>query len=140
MDDTDRKLLALLRADARTPVARLARLVNLSRGAVQNRIERMLADGEIAAFTVRTSPEAEAAQVRAIMGVAVEGERSAAVLRALRGFAEVEAVHMTNGRWDMIVELVTDSLAGFSNALDNIRLIDGIAATETSLLLRTHRF
>jgi DNA-binding Lrp family transcriptional regulator len=139
MDDTDRKLIALLRADARAPVARLARSVNLSRGAVQNRIERMIAAGEIAGFTIRGAPGGQASVVRAIMGVAVEGERSAAVLRALRGFSEVEAVHMTNGRWDMLVELVTDSLAGFSSALDNIRLIDGISASETSLLLRTHR-
>jgi DNA-binding Lrp family transcriptional regulator len=139
MDEIDRKLTALLRADARAPVARLARAVNLSRGAVQNRIDKLLAAGEIAGFTIRSPPEAEASRVRAIMGIAVEGERSASVLRALRGFREVEAVHMTNGRWDMIAELCTDSLAGFSNALDNIRLIEGIAATETSLLLKTHR-
>jgi len=139
MDDIDRKLLTLLRADARAPMARLAREVNLSRGAVQNRIERMIAEGDIAGFTVRLAPQRQDTDVRAIMGVAVEGERSASVLRALRGISEVEAVHMTNGRWDMIVELRTESLAGFSNALDNIRLIDGISATETSLLLRTHR-
>jgi DNA-binding Lrp family transcriptional regulator len=139
MDEIDRKLTALLRADARAPVARLARAVNLSRGAVQNRIDKMLAAGEIAGFTVRSAPEDEAGRVRAIMGIAVEGERSAAVLRGLRGFREIEAVHMTNGRWDMIAELCTESLAGFSNALDNIRLIDGISATETSLLLKTHR-
>ena len=139
MDEIDRKLVALLRADARAPVARLARAVNLSRGAVQNRIDKMLAAGAISGFTIRSPPDAEAARVRAIMGIAVEGERSAAVLRALRGLPEVEAVHTTNGRWDMIAELSTDSLAGFSNALDNIRLIDGISATETSLLLKTHR-
>ena len=139
MDEVDRKLLELLRADARAPVARLARAVNLSRGAVQNRIDKMLAAGEIFGFTIRSPPEAEAGFVRAIMGIAVEGERSAAVLKALRGFREVEAVHMTNGRWDMIAELRTDSLAGFSNALDNIRLVDGISGTETSLLLKTHR-
>ena len=46
---------------------------------------------------------------------------------------------MTNGRWDMIAELETDSLEGFSNALDGVRLIEGIAATETSLLLKTHQ-
>jgi DNA-binding Lrp family transcriptional regulator len=61
------------------------------------------------------------------------------VLRALRGFPEVEAVHMTNGRWDMIAELNTDSLAGFSRALDAVRLVEGISAAETSLLLATHR-
>lgn len=139
MDEIDRRLVALLRADARAPVARLARAVNLSRGAVQNRIDKMVASGEISGFTIKSPPGADATQVRAIMGIAVEGERSAAVLRALRGFREVEAVHMTNGRWDMIAELRTDSLAGFSNALDNIRLIDGISGTETSLLLKTHR-
>jgi DNA-binding Lrp family transcriptional regulator len=139
MDDTDRKLLARLRADARAPVARLAREVNLSRGAVQNRIERMIARGEIAGFTVRVAPEQRPMEVRAIMGLALEGERSAAVLRALRGVSAVCAVHMTNGRWDMIVELRTESLAAFSTALDNIRLIDGISATETSLLLHTHQ-
>jgi hypothetical protein len=39
----------------------------------------------------------------------------------------------------MIAELDTDSLAGFSAVLDVIRLVEGISATETSLLLTTHR-
>ena len=61
------------------------------------------------------------------------------MLKALRGFPQVEAAHRTHGRWDMIVELNTDSLTGFSAALDAIRLVEGIAGTETSLLLTTHR-
>jgi len=139
MDEIDRKLVDLLRANARAPVASLAKAVNLSRGAAQNRIDRMLARGDIAGFTIRVGAASEAERVRAIMAIAVAGERSGAVLRRLRGFPEIEAVHMTNGRWDMIAELETESLAGFSAALDAIRLIDGISATETSLLLTTHR-
>ena len=137
MDDIDQKLITLLRANARAPVAGLAKTLKVSRGTVQNRIDRMLARGDIGGFTVRVPDDAE--RVRAVMAIAVEGERSGAVLRALRGFPEVRAVHMTNGRWDMIAELETDSLEGFSNALDGVRLIEGIAATETSLLLKTHR-
>jgi len=137
MDETDRKLVSLLRANARTPVAALAKQLRVSRATAQNRIDRMLARGEIGGFTVRVAETAE--RVRAIMAIAVEGERCGAVLRALRGFPEVRAVHMTNGRWDMIAELETDSLSGFSNALDAIRLVEGIAATETSLLLKTHQ-
>jgi DNA-binding Lrp family transcriptional regulator len=139
MDDIDCRLLALLRVDARAPVARLAKAVNLSRGAAQNRIDRMIARGEIAGFTIRAGAGSDRDRVRAIMAIAVEGERSAAVLRRLRGVAAVEAVHMTNGRWDMIAELATETLAGFSAALDEIRLVEGIAATETSLLLSTVR-
>jgi DNA-binding Lrp family transcriptional regulator len=98
-----------------------------------------MAGGVIQGFTVKVQAATEAERVRAIMAIAVEGERSGAVLRALRGFPEVKAVHMTNGRWDMIAELNTDSLAGFSRALDAVRLVEGISATETSLLLTTHR-
>jgi len=137
MDDTDRKLITLLRANARTPVATLAKALKVSRGTVQNRIDRMLARGDIGGFTIRLRDQTN--RVRAIMAVAVEGERSSAVLRALRGFPEVRAVHMTNGRWDMIAELETDSLSGFSAVLDAIRLVEGISATETSLLLATHQ-
>lgn len=138
MDQTDQKLIALLRANARAPVASLAKTLKVSRGTVQNRIDRMIARGDIVGFTVKARAESEAERVRAIMAIAVEGERSGAVLRALRGFPQVERVHTTNGRWDMIADLTTDSLAGFSAALDGIRLIDGISATETSLLLKTH--
>jgi len=140
MDETDRKLIALLRVNARVPVAALAKSLKVSRGTVQNRVDRMMARGDIAGFTVKARAETEAQRVRAIMAIAIEGERerSGAVLRALRGFPQVERVHMTNGRWDMIAELNTESLTGFSAALDGIRAIDGISATETSLLLTTH--
>jgi len=60
------------------------------------------------------------------------------VLKALRGFPEVAAVHSTNGRWDLIAELDAASLADFSRLLDEVRTVEGIGASETSLLLRTH--
>jgi len=138
IDDLDRKLLALLRADSREPAASLAAKLKVSRGTVQNRIDRMRARGVIHGFTVRTRPETDALRVRAIMSIAVEGERTAAVIRALKGFAEVAKIHTTNGRWDLVVELETETLEGFSRTLDGIREIPGIAMTETSLLLASH--
>ena len=140
MDDLDHRLIALLREDARGPVAGLAKRLKVSRGTVQARIERMLARGDIAGFTVRVRPEAEAQRVRAVMMIAVEGERSAPVVKALGALPQVAAVHTTNGRWDLVADLDTDSLPDFSATLDAVRLIDGIAATETSLLLSTRRF
>src|SRR3984957_10623387 len=135
MDDLDRRLLELLRANAREPAASLAKKLKVSRGTVQNRIARMLAGGALRGFTVRMAAAAEADQMRAIMCIAIAGEKSAKVVRALKGFPEVENIYTTNGRWDLVAELCTSPLAGFSQALDQIRLIEGIAATETSLLL-----
>jgi DNA-binding Lrp family transcriptional regulator len=140
MDDLDRRIITLLREDARQPVAALSQALKVSRATVQNRIDRMTARGEIAGFTVRMHPEAEAGRVRAIMMIEVEGERSAGVMRALRQRPEVERVHTTNGRWDLVAELSTQTLGEFSGALDAIRLIQGIAASETSILLKTIAF
>ena len=135
MDDLDRQLLALLRTDSRKPAASLALALKVSRGTVQNRIAKLLADGVIQGFTVRTRPELEAQRVRAVMCIAVEGERSSVVVRRLKGVPAVHRIHTTNGRWDLVAELEVGNLGEFSRALDDVRRIEGIAATETSILL-----
>jgi DNA-binding Lrp family transcriptional regulator len=62
------------------------------------------------------------------------------VLRALRGHPNVlRLCSATNGRWDSVAELRVDSLEAFDRVLGQIRLIDGIANTETSILLSTHK-
>jgi DNA-binding Lrp family transcriptional regulator len=138
MDELDRRLLALLRLDARAPASSLAAELRISRGTVQNRIEKLRKNGTIQGFTIRARADLEADRVRAVMSIEVAGEKTMAVVKALRGFPEVVAVHSTNGRWDLVAELDTDSLSGFSHALDEIRRIEGISGSETSLLLRSH--
>ncbi|MDH4051639.1 MAG: Lrp/AsnC family transcriptional regulator [Rubrivivax sp.] len=139
MDDTDRELLALLRQNARATVASLAKSLRVARGTVQNRIARMQADGTIVGYTVRVRPQVEAHRIAALMTIAVEGNRGDAVLRSLRGDPAVQTLHTTNGRWDIVAELRSDSLEAFDRVLGRIRQIDGIAQTETSLLLSTHK-
>jgi DNA-binding Lrp family transcriptional regulator len=140
MDLIDRKLLSLLREDARVPVASLAKILKVARGTVQNRLARLEADGTIVGYTVKLKPEVEEQTIRALMTVAVEGNRTDEVLRSLRGDPAVCALHTTNGRWDIVAELRTDSLEAVDRVLGRIRLIDGISNTETSLLLSTHKF
>ena len=93
----------------------------------------------IGGFTVRLKPEAEPQRVRAITMVAVDGEHATGVVKALRSLPEVHALHTTNGRWDIVVELGVDSLEAFDQALQRIQLIKGISNSETSLLLSTHK-
>lgn len=139
MDDIDRRLIAELRGDARLPVATLAARLGVSRATVRARIDRMVADGVIRGFTIRVAAGAEGTAVRAVMMIEVEGKGTEAVLRRLHGFPEVRALHSTNGRWDIVAELGTDSLEAFDRTLAAIRLIDGIASTETSILLSSRK-
>ena len=137
MDDTDRQLISLLRDNARASVASLAKVLRVSRGTVQNRLNRLEADGTIVGYTTRLKPQVEGHQIRALMTVAVEGNRIDRVLAALRGDPAVTALHTTNGRWDIVAELRAESLEAFDRVLSRIRLLEGIANTETSLLLST---
>jgi len=139
MDDVDRQLIALLRANARAPVAALAKQLKVARGTVQNRLAKLEAAGTIAGYTVRLKPQAEEHRIRALTTIAVDGNRGESVLRTLRGDPAVEALHSTNGRWDIVAELRAENLEAFDRVLGRIRLIDGIASTETSLLLSTHK-
>lgn len=139
MDELDRQLIALLRDNARTPVASLAKALKVARGTVQNRLARLESEGTIVGYTVRLRPQIEEQRIRALMTVAVEGNRTEAVIRALRGEPAVSALHSTNGRWDIVAELRTDSLEAFDRVLARIRLLEGISSTETSLLLSTYK-
>ncbi|MFM0224370.1 Lrp/AsnC family transcriptional regulator [Paraburkholderia dipogonis] len=139
LDDIDRQLIALLRDDARMSVVTLAKHLRVARATVQNRLTRLEKSGVIVGYTVRVKPAAEAHRIRALMSIAVEGNRAADVLKVLRGHPNVATIHSTNGRWDLIAELRADSLENFDRVLGAIRLIDGIASTETSILLSTHK-
>ena len=114
MDDLDRQLISLLRSNARSTVAALAKALQVARGTVQNRIA-------------------------ALMTIEVEGNHLEKVVRTLRGDPEVHTLHTTNGRWDLIAEVGVDSVEALDQAISRIRRIEGIVRTETSLLLSTHK-
>jgi DNA-binding Lrp family transcriptional regulator len=139
MDDLDHRLLALLRGDARASIASLAKKLEVARGTVQNRMARLQADGTIAGYTVRLKPDMQQQQIRALMTIAVEGNQVDAVVKALRGEPAVASLHSTNGRWDLVAELHTDTLATFDRVLAWISRTPGVLSSETSLLLTTFK-
>jgi DNA-binding Lrp family transcriptional regulator len=139
MDDTDQRLIALLRQDARKSVATLAAKLKVSRGTVTNRITRLEDAGVIVGYTVRLRPDAQPNDIRAWMGIAVEGNTTRAVIASLLGEPGVATLHDTNGRWDLLAELRAANLAELSKVLERIRLVKGICSTETSIHLETYR-
>jgi DNA-binding Lrp family transcriptional regulator len=139
MDPLDCKLLGLLRVDARTSTATLAKALGVSRGTVANRIARLEKNGTIVGFTVRLRTGARTAEVKAWVSIAVDGDRTREVARLLLGEPALTALHDTNGRWDLVGEVCATSNADLSEILERIRKIKGIATSETSIHLRTFR-
>ena len=139
LDDTDRQLIALLRRDARLPLATLAAKLGCSRGTVSNRLRKLEDAQVIVGYTVQLQPAAQPQRIRAWMWVLVDGNQSRAVIASLLGEPDVVALHDTNGRWDLLAELQADDMAALSKLLERVRLTAGIRNTETSILLSSYR-
>lgn len=119
-------------------VVELAKKLGVSRATVQNRMKRLEERGIVVGYTVLIGAEVNTPQVRALMCVGVESVKEADVIKDLRGNPNVTAVHHTTGRWDLIAEIQTDSLASFNKIVGALRLINGVTSTETNLLLESY--
>ena len=134
-DATDQQLISLLRTDARASISKLASLLHVSRGTVQNRLDRLISSGAIIGFTIRAHDELETDIVKAVMMIEVVGKSTAQVINKLRGIPQLEKLHTTNGAWDLVGEIRASDLQEFDRVLRDVRTIDGVLNSETSILL-----
>lgn len=139
IDTIDQRLIALLRHNARESVATLATRLGVSRGTVSNRLRKLEDQGVIVGYTVRLRPAVVSTALQAWMSITIEGNEAGRVTASLLGEPGVQALHATNGQWDLLAELQADSPAGLSRVLERIRLIKGIRHTETNIHLETLR-
>ena len=135
MDEIDQRLIASLRRDSRASLSNLAAELNLSRTTVRSRIKRLQDRGELLGFTVRLKSDISHAPVRGLMMLSIQGHGAEKVMHRLRGISAVQVVHSTNGKWDLIAEIGTQTLEELDQVLFLIRRIDGISRSETNLLL-----
>jgi DNA-binding Lrp family transcriptional regulator len=139
MDSIDQRLVAALRKDARASISTLATDLGVTRTTIRTRLDRLLARGEIIGFTAVLRGDVAHAPVRGLMMIAIEGRGTERVIRQLDAMVAVDALHTTNGKWDLIVELSAESLEQLDGILRKIRLLDGVATSETNLLLATRK-
>lgn len=139
MNETDKRLIAYLRQDGRATIAKIASDLGLARNTVRTRLAQLETDGEIAGFTVLTKSDLATHPVRGLMMLEIAGRGTEKVQRMLRQLPEVQAVHSTNGAWDLIAEIGTETLEDFDRILTQIRRQEQITKSETSLLLSTRR-
>ena len=139
LDHKDRKLLGLLRQNSRLPISSLAMHLNVSRATVQNRINRLTDSGIIQGFSIRLKTDADRSRIRSITLIQARARQSKEVIKILTGLPQIHALHSTNGSWDIVAELFTENLEEFDETLNFIQNIDGVAKTETNLLLTSYK-
>ena len=134
-DDPDARLIDLLRANARMPIAVLARRLGVARSTVQGRLERLERSGLIRGYTVQLAPAVGARQVQAHAMIAVEPQQQALVERTLRAMPAVTTLLTVSGSYDLIAMLAAESTEALDAALDELRECPGVKSTTTSVVL-----
>jgi DNA-binding Lrp family transcriptional regulator len=132
----DRKLLALLRANARESTASIARKLGLSRTTVQERIARLERSGAIAGYTLR-EPDGRSSALSALVLLNVDAKVSEKVVRELKSMPTVSALRAVSGVFDYVATVEADTTAELDRELDRIGRLDGIERTQTLVVLST---
>ncbi len=133
----DEELIALLKMDAREPVASLARKLGLSRTTVQDRLRRLESSGVISGYSLKLSREMDAGGMRAFVTLSVEPRRQIDVARTLGRFPQIETMHTVSGKFDLVAQVKTATSEDMDRLIDDIGLIPGVTRIETAVILST---
>src|SRR6056297_364357 len=130
MDEMDGRLIAALKRNGRASLSELADQLGVTRSTVRVRLDKLVQGGEIAGFTVLTRSDVRPDPVRGLMMLEIAGRGAEKTMKQLQRLPEVQAVHSTNGTWDLIAEIGTDTLEHFDQVLFAIRRFDGVTRSE----------
>jgi len=132
MDDLDRRILSILRRDARTPYTEIADRVGTSEGTVRNRVDRMTEEGIIERFTVTT----RTGNVKAMIEISVEmNVDTAAVGDRMVEWEEVDFVWQVSGEDDVVLVVDAVDTRAVNELISQAREMDEVKSTKTRLIL-----
>lgn len=135
LDTLDRRLIALLQANARTSTADLARRLGVARTTVLARLARLERDGVIVGYTVRLAADEADRSVQAYVGIVTDPKQARAVTQRLAALPELRQLCSVSGEVDFIALLRAESTARLDALLDEIGEIEGVRRTTSSVVL-----
>ena len=129
MDDADRKILRILKEDARTKYVRIAELIGLTEGAVRRRVKKLVEEGAIKRFTVETTEEFEG-----IVLVETEPTRTGDATEKIKKIAT--RVFEVSGSYDIAALIQAYTMEELNRKIDEIRNLPQVLNTNTLIKLK----
>ena len=139
LDDIDYRILALVQEDCRTSLARLGAAVGLSAPAVLERLKKLEAAGVITGYRAILDGRRLGLDITAFIGVIVSHpSRIGDFEQALHTFDDVLECHHVTGGYTILLKVKTGNTSSLERLISRIRCLDGVARTETMVVLSTH--
>jgi len=138
VDDVDRRIVALLRENARRSYQDIGRVVHLTAPAVKRRVDRLERDGVILGYTAIIDPPVFGWHAEAFVDLYCEGKVSGeAIKRAVRSEPRVVSAHTVAGEASALLHVMAQDTKDLEQVLERIRATDGITRTVTEVVLST---
>lgn len=138
MDNTDVKIINLLRKNSRVGASEIAEIIKLSVSAVIERIKKLENAGIILGYTVILDNEKIGKDVMAMMSVGIEHPKfNAAFEAAVLQEPHITECHYTAGDFDYLLKIITDNTKSLERVLNEIKSLPGVSKTKTSIVFST---
>lgn len=137
IDETNRRILDILRNDARTSNAEIARQVGLTTSAVHERVRKLESKGIIRGYAAILAPEPLDLRLLAFVGVRISPHREArSVGQALSDISNVEEVFHLAGEECFLTKVRCRDTEELEELLLTINDIPSVNSTRTIICLR----
>ncbi len=134
----DRRIVALLRQNARRSFKDIGDHVHLTAPAVKRRVDRLERDGVILSYTAVVDPGAFGWHAEAFVDLICEGHMPGeAIKRAVEGEPGVVSAHTVAGEASALLHVMAQDTQDLESALERIRATDGVTRTVTEVVLST---
>ncbi len=138
MDDIDRRIVALLRENARRSFKDIGEQVHLSAPAVKRRVDRLEREGVIRGYTAVVDPPAFGWHAEAFVDLFCDGRMPGeAIKRAVEKEPGVVSAHTVAGEASALLHVMAEDTKDLESALERIRSTDGVDRTVTEVVLST---
>ena len=141
MDETDKKIAALLQEDCFTPQAQIARTVGRVTSSVNERMRKLREDGVVRAFRADLDPDRVGFPILAFVNVLIDDAANAAAFpKRTRKIPEVLELHHVTGDWNFLIKIRARSTADLENILTSkLKKQRGVVRTNTQIVLVAHK-
>jgi len=136
LDEKDLKILEILQSDGRASYSQISRNLGMSEAAIYSRIQKLLKSGVIRRFQAILDPDKLGFTLTAFIAITAQPAKYEDVLKALAEIPEIQ-IHDVTGDYYCLIKLRTDGRESLAKILDHIGSLDGVASTETRIVLRT---
>jgi Lrp/AsnC family transcriptional regulator, leucine-responsive regulatory protein len=137
MDPIDAQLLNLLQEDCSRSLAELGKRINLSISAVNERLKKLRARGDIRAYVALINPATVGYTMCAFVQVLVEGKANErAFVASVLKMPEIQECHHVSGEFPYLLKVWAHDLSHLERLLDQeIKTKNGVVRTQASVVL-----